>query len=84
MPIHLPPKARVRAVPARKQDAIHSIDWLGLWALSLAFCAINLAAIAYFLNRDNVGASFILVGAAVLIALIIRFGTGRDEAGDKN
>ena len=48
------------------------------------FCAINLAAIAYFLNRDNVGASFILVGAAGLIALIIRFGTGRDEAGDKN
>jgi len=40
MPIHLPPKTRVKAVPARRQAAVDSIDWLGLWALSIAFCAL--------------------------------------------
>ena len=78
MPIHLPPKARVKAVPARRQAAINSIDWLGLWALSLGFCAIVLAGIAYFMIGDNTGASCILVGAAAIIAIVVRFGTGRD------
>jgi hypothetical protein len=41
-----------------------AIDWLGLWALSLSFCAVVLASIAYFLGGDNIGASFILVAAA--------------------
>jgi hypothetical protein len=84
MPIHPPPKARARALRAHKQTEIGSIDWLGLWALSLAFCAINLAAIAYFLNGDNTGASCILVGAAALIAVIIRVGGERGEASDRN
>ena len=82
MPIHLPPKARVKAV--RRQAAVHSIDWLGLWALSVAFCAIDLAGIAYFLNGDNIGASFILFGAAAIIAIVVRFGADRDEARDEN
>ncbi|HET7912810.1 MAG TPA: hypothetical protein VFL49_12320 [Pseudolabrys sp.] len=82
MPIHLPPKARVRALRARKQTEIGSIDWLGLWALSLAFCAINLAAIAYFVNGDNTGASCILVGAAALIAVIVRFAGEHGEQSD--
>ena len=67
MPIHLPPKARDKAVLARRQAAAPSIDWLGLWALSVAFCAIILAGIAYFMIRDNIGASFILVGAAATL-----------------
>lgn len=75
MPIPLPPRARAKAV--RRHTAIESIDWLGVWAISLAFCAINLAGIAYFLSGDNTGASFILVGAAVIIALIVRFSSQR-------
>jgi len=84
MPIHLPPKARAKAAPARGQAAIDSIDWLGLWALSLGFCAINLAGIAYFMTGDNIGASGILLGAAAVIAMVVRFGAAGDEAGDKN
>jgi hypothetical protein len=79
MPIPLPPKARAKVLPAQRQTPLDSIDWLGLWAISLGFCAINLAAIAYFLIGDNVGACFILVGAAVLISVIIGFGSGRNE-----
>ena len=84
MPISLPPKIRAKALPARKQGAIESIDWLGVWALSLGFCAIILSAVAYFVSGDNTGASSILAGTAALIALIIRFGNARDEAGDGN
>ena len=84
MPIHLPPKARVKAVPARRQAAVDSIDWLGLWALSIAFCALVLASVAYFMIRDNIGASWILAGAAAIIAIVVRSGTDRDEAGDED
>jgi Flp pilus assembly protein TadB len=84
MPIHLPHKARAKAAPARTQAAAHAIDWLGLWALSVAFCAIVLAGIAYFMIGDNTGASCILVGAAAIIAIVVRFGTDRDEARDEN
>jgi hypothetical protein len=84
MPIHLPPKARAKAAPARRQAAAQATDWLGLWALSVAFCAIVLAGIAYFMIGDNTGASCILVGAAAIIAIVARFGTDRDEARDEN
>jgi hypothetical protein len=87
MPIHLPPKARAKAAPARRQaaiDSIDSIDWLGLWALSLGFCAVILAGIANFRIGDNVRASGILAGAAAIIAVVVRFGPADDEAGDKN
>jgi energy-converting hydrogenase Eha subunit G len=85
MPIHLPRKARVKAVPARRQAAVDSIDWLGLWALSGAFCAIVLAGVAYFMNTDNIGASCILAGAAAIIAIVARFGADdNDEARDGN
>jgi hypothetical protein len=83
MPIKLPQKARAKALPARKQPTIHSVDWLGLWALSLGFCAIVLAGIAYFTNGDNTGASGILVGAAGIIAVIVHLGTECEEA-DEN
>jgi hypothetical protein len=67
MPIPPPRKARA----ARKRNTIATIDWLGLWALSLGFCAIVLAGIAAFLAEDNIGAAFILVGAATIIAFIV-------------
>ena len=89
MPIHLRPKARAKAkaLPVRRPEppeSLDSLDWLGLWALSLGFCAIVLAGVAYFLNGDNTGASCILTGAAGLIAVIVRFGANRYEARDGN
>jgi hypothetical protein len=79
MPIRLPPKSRAEVVRMRKQEAIQSIDWLGVWALSLGFCAIVLAAIAYFMGGDNIGASVILSGAAGIIGLIVSFGAETED-----
>ena len=69
MPIPPPPKARAKA--AHKREPITTIDWLGLWALSLGFCAIVLAGIADIMGDDNIGAVFILIGAAAIIALVV-------------
>ncbi|HET9715136.1 MAG TPA: hypothetical protein VFP60_03025 [Pseudolabrys sp.] len=67
----LPRKTRADIL-RHTREAAEAADWLGIWALSLGFCAINLAAIAYFAAKDSVGASFILVGAAAIIAVILR------------
>ncbi len=75
MPIQLRPKARAQAVRPPKRDAIATVDWLALWGLSLGFCAIVLAGIADFVGHDNLGAAFILVGTAGIIALILQAGT---------
>jgi hypothetical protein len=78
MPIPLPPRANV--VRARKHETFVKFDWLGVWALSLGFCAINLAGITYFLAGDNIGASLILVGVAVIIAVIVCLGGAPQES----
>jgi hypothetical protein len=79
MPIPQRPKARADVVRTRKREPIKAIDWLRLWALSLGFCAVVLAGIAYFLGGDNIGASFILIGAACIITLIVRAGAELEE-----
>jgi hypothetical protein len=81
MPIQLRPKARAEAVRPRKRATISSIDWLGLWGLSIGVCAIVLAAIANFMGHDNIGATYILIGAASIIALIVRAGSDPQERG---
>jgi hypothetical protein len=65
-------------VHPRKRDAIVSIDWLGLWGLSVGICALVLAGVAYFTARDNVGAACILFGAASIMALIVYAGAEPD------
>jgi len=75
MPIMLPPKARADVARARKDETFAKLDWLGVWAVSLGFCAINLAGITYFLAGDNVGASLILVGVAAIIAVVLCLGS---------
>ncbi|HEY6024937.1 MAG TPA: hypothetical protein VIV34_12270 [Pseudolabrys sp.] len=81
MPIQLRPKARAETARTRKPDAIAAIDWLGLWGLSLGFCAVVLAGIAYFMGHDNIGAAFILIGAAGILALIVRAGAEPEDRG---
>ncbi len=79
MPIQLRPKARAQT--ARKRDPITTIDWLGLWGLSLGFCAVVLAGIADFVGHDNIGAAFILVGTAGIIATIV-CASGETDSGN--
>lgn len=80
MPVPLPPKVRADVVRAPKHETFIKFDWLGIWALSLGFCAINLAAITYFLAGDNIGASLILVGVAAIITLIVCLGGEPQES----
>ena len=79
MPIPLLPKGRTRAVRPRKRETIAAIDWLGLWALSLGFCAVVLAGVADFIAGDNIGAACILIGAAGIMALVLHAGAEHDE-----
>lgn len=57
----------------RKADRIESIDWLALWALSIGFSAMVIAALGVFTARDPVGSAYVLAGAAVIIALVLGF-----------
>jgi len=62
------PKSRAKAV-----EPAETIDWLAIWALSLALCAIALAAIAFFSIGDKMGASFILAAAAGIIGALLHW-----------
>lgn len=66
----LPLKPRAKAICAR--DSVESINWLALWAISLGVCAVVLAATAFFVAIDQIGAVFILVGTAALISVILK------------
>jgi hypothetical protein len=72
MPNKLPVKPRAKAIPSQQAA---QIDWLALWAISLGVCAIVMAATAFFAAADKIGTVFILVGAAALIALVLKAGT---------
>jgi hypothetical protein len=71
MPTRYPmkPHVKIKAV-----EADQPTDWLALWALSLAFASMVLAAIAYFTIGDKLGATSILAGAAVIIGLALQAG----------
>lgn len=80
---HLPKRPRTKSIaaknsrqePARKtsraKHAIDTVDWLGLWALSIGFCACFMAMIVVYNDHDNTGAAAILAGAAGIIALVL-------------
>jgi hypothetical protein len=55
------------------------MDWSGLWAISLGFCAVGLAAFVFFTAGDRAGATFILGGTAALVGLIVRSSARRQE-----
>jgi hypothetical protein len=55
----------------RKLDAIETIDWLAIWAMSIAFSAIVMAGLVYFTERDVDGAAAILTGAAIIVAVAL-------------
>jgi hypothetical protein len=81
MPIQLRPKARAETVRPRKREEISAVDWLGLWGLSVGFCAVVLASVAGFVGHDNVGASCILIGAASIMTLVVYAGAGPGDRG---
>jgi Flp pilus assembly protein TadB len=76
MPTKLPSKAR-----AQERESNEAKNWLGLWALSLGFCAIILAGTASLAAGDHIGAALILLGAASIMGLIVA-GTTEPEQDD--
>lgn len=77
MPVSLPTKARAQMARAREREPVQTVDWLGIWALSVGVCAVALAAVAYFMGGDNIGAALVLVSAVGLIGLFLRAGAAR-------
>ena len=71
MAILQPQKVRTEHRRARRLPATESTEWVGLWSLSLGFAAVVFAAIVFFAGHDGVGASFILLGTAAMIALVM-------------
>ena len=61
----------------RASDRVDTIDWLGLWSLSIAVSAFVMAAVVY--NDDAIGAAVILTGAACLMALVLFFSRAPNE-----
>jgi hypothetical protein len=58
----------------RRESAKHpveTVDWLALWALSLAVSAIFIACLVFFSEGDATGAAAVLGGSAAIIALAL-------------
>lgn len=61
-------------VPKKRADDnadTDKIDWLALWALSLAFSAVFIAALVYFNEGDAQGAAAVLAGTAGIISIAL-------------
>jgi hypothetical protein len=57
--------------PSRAKVAHREPDWLAVWALSMGVSAAFIAAIAYFSAGDRIGAAWVLLGGAILIAVVL-------------
>jgi hypothetical protein len=62
--------ARKRHRGDRQKASVDTIDWLALWALSLGFSAMFMAALVYN-DGDSSGAAAILFGTACIIAVAL-------------
>ena len=61
-------------VPKNRADdkaSAETIDWLALWALSLAVSAVFIAALVYFNEGDAQGAAAVLAGTAGIISIAL-------------
>jgi uncharacterized paraquat-inducible protein A len=67
-----PHKIRAENRRAKRLPAAESTEWAGAWSLLLGLVAMVMAAIVYVAGRDAIGASFILFGTAVFVALMMR------------
>ena len=72
VPILQPQKIRTNNRQAKRLPATESTEWAGIWSLSLGLAAVAIASVVYFARRDGVGASFIFLGTAAIIALLMR------------
>jgi hypothetical protein len=69
MPTRLPEKPRVRAI-----EKTATADKFAVWAIAVGFCAVVVAAIVYDIGASKFTASYILLAAAAIVAVILRWG----------
>ena len=74
----------VIGIPKKRADdsaGADTIDWLALWALSLAVSAMFIAALVYFGEGDAQGAAAVLAGTAGIISIALFI---TDAPGDRS
>ena len=76
MPFPLSAKAAILSRPER-----WSIDWIGIWALSLGAIALSLAALIYFADCDPLAAAFVLIAFAAILSVVLRESAPTREQG---
>lgn len=69
--VHRPGTIDVPKKRAGDSAATDTIDWLALWALSLAVSAVFIAALVYFNEGDAQGAAAVLAGTAGIISIAL-------------
>ncbi len=67
MPIPLPAKTATLARSER-----WTIDWIDMWAIVLGTLATALAALVYVADHDPVASSFVFIGFAAIIGVMLR------------
>jgi hypothetical protein len=66
MPIRLPEDRRAKT---KTLKCIEALDWLTVWSISVGVCAMFLAGMVYLAEADHVGAAFILISGAIVMAI---------------
>jgi hypothetical protein len=67
LPVKVRADTRIKAIGQRAQPG-----HLGLWALSIGFAALLVAAVPYWTVGDNTGAAFVITAVAAIIAIMLR------------
>ena len=73
MPLPMKKRAKFPQSSAASRAALRadSIDWVGFWSVSFGLAAISVAAIVFFAGQDRVGAAFIMIAAAAIVAVMM-------------
>jgi membrane protein YdbS with pleckstrin-like domain len=67
-------------VLAQKRSERYAIDPIAVWSISFGAVAVIFASLVYFEGSDKFAASFVLVAAAAIIAVIL-FGAAPEQDG---
>ena len=69
MPTMLPTRTPVERAPQRREPAAEHID---IWAVCVGLAATVLAGFIYFSGGDHIGATLVLLLAAVVVLAMLR------------
>jgi hypothetical protein len=70
--MHIPVRRKARALVRRDEE---NADWLGVCALALGAASVTI----YFVGEDAIAATFALLVAAAIVAVVLRETMRRDR-----